>query len=121
MDGLREWLRTLCDIDGVVGGFLLSDSGALVATDLPPIFDAAAFAQAGPRIVRLADLGGAFGEETQFFVIRFTEYKLFVRIMQGALLGVLLTPATSIPALRAATGVVARRLETLLGTGAPRS
>ena len=114
MTGMRQLLRTLCDIDGVIGSFLLSNSGGLEATDLPAIFDAAAFAAAGPRIVRLSELGGSYGEETRFFVIRFAEYKLYVRAMQGGLLGVLLTPAASMPALRAATGIVARRAETLL-------
>jgi hypothetical protein len=114
MTAARQLLRTLCDVDGVVGSFILSESGGLVATDLPATFDTAAFVEAGPRIVRLADLGGSYGEETRFFVIRFAEYKLYVRVIRGALLGVLLTPATSMPALRAASGIIARRAEALL-------
>jgi hypothetical protein len=120
MTAARELLRTLCDVEGVIGSFLLSNTGGLVATDLPATFDAAAFAEAGPRIVRLAELGGSFDEETRFFVIRFDDYKLYVRVLRGALLGVLLTPATSMPALRAASGVVARRAETLLVAEAAR-
>jgi len=120
MIAARQLLRTLCDVEGVIGGFLLSDSGGLIATDLPATFDATAFAEAGPRIVRLADLGGSYGEETRFFVIRFTEYKLYVRVMSGALLGVLVTRTASMPALRAASGVVARRAESLLAAEAAR-
>ncbi|HEX4335732.1 MAG TPA: roadblock/LC7 domain-containing protein [Polyangiaceae bacterium] len=120
MNAARQLLRTLCDLDGVIGSFILSDAGGLVATDLPATFDAAAFAEAGPRIVRLAELGGSYGEDTRFFLIRFADYKLFVRVLRGAYLGVLLTPAASMPALRAASGVVGRRAETLLGSEASR-
>jgi hypothetical protein len=118
MTAARQLLRTLCDVEGVIGSFILSESGGLVATDLPATFDAAAFAEAGPRIVRLVDLGGSTGEETRFFVIRFAEYKLYVRVMRGAFLGVLLTLETNMPALRAATGVVARRAEGMLAAEA---
>ncbi len=121
MTAARQLLRTLCDVEGVIGSFILSDSGGLIVTDLPATFDTAAFAEAGPRIVHLADLGGSYGEETRFFVIRFAQYKLYVRVMSGALLGVLLTPATSMPALRAASGLVARRAEVLLASEATRS
>jgi hypothetical protein len=120
MTAARQLLRTLCDVEGVIGSFLLSESGELVATDLPATFDAAAFVEAGPRIVRLAELGGSYGEDTCFFVIRFAEYKLYVRVIRGAFLGVLLTSATSMPTLRVATGVVARRAEALLAAEATR-
>ena len=116
----RQLLRTLCDVEGVIGSFLLSDVGGLVATDLPATFDASAFAEAGPRILRLAELGGSYGEDTRFFLIRFADYKLYVRVLRGAFLGVLLTPTASMPALRAASGVVARRAESLLAAEANR-
>jgi hypothetical protein len=114
MNEARKLLSTLSDIDGVVGSFLLSDGGGLIATDLPATFDTAAFAEAGPRIVRLSELGGSYGEQTKFFVIRFDEYKLYIRVLAGAFLGVLVTPVASVPALKAAAGVLARRLEALL-------
>lgn len=120
MTATRQLLQALCDVEGVIGSFLLSESGGLVATDLPATFDTAAFAEAGPRIVHLAGLGGSYGEETRFFVIRFADYKLFVRVLRGAHLGVLLTPETSMPALRAATGVLARRIEASLAAEATR-
>jgi hypothetical protein len=114
MNPARLLLSTLSDIEGVVGSFLLSDVGGLIATDLPATFDTAAFAEAGPRIVRLSELGGSYGEQTKFLVMRFAEYKLYVRVIAGAFLGVLLTPVASVPALKAAAGVLARRLEALL-------
>jgi predicted regulator of Ras-like GTPase activity (Roadblock/LC7/MglB family) len=114
MHPARRLLRTLADVEGVMGSFLLTDSGALVATDLPATFDTAALAEAGPRIARLADLGGSYGEETRFLVIRFAEYKLYVRVLQTIFLGVLVTPAASMPALKAAASVVARRAEAML-------
>ena len=117
MNALRQLLRTLVDIEGIVGSFVLSDAGGLLATDLPASFDAAAFAEAGPRIIRLAELGGSYGEQTRFFVIRFAEYKLYVRVLPCAFLGVLVTPSASLPALKAAAGVIGRRIEALLAKG----
>jgi hypothetical protein len=117
MNAVRQLLRTLVDIEGTVGSFVLSDGGGLVATDLPATFDAAAFDEAGPRIIRLAELGGSYGEQTRFFVIRFTEHKLYVRVLSGAFLGVLLTPSASLPSLKAAAGVLGRRIEALFAKG----
>jgi hypothetical protein len=114
MHPARQLLRSLADVEGVIGSFLLSDTGGLVATDLPATFDTAAFVEAGPRIARLADLGGSYGEETRFLVLRFAEYKLYVRVLQTIFLGVLVSPAASMPALKAAASVVARRAEAML-------
>ena len=114
---VRQLLRTLADVEGTIGSFVLSDSGGLLVTDLPATFDAAAFAEAGPRIIRLTELGGSYGEQTRFFVIRFAEYKLYVRVLKDAFLGVLVTPSASLPALKAAAGVIGRRIEALLAKG----
>src|ERR1041384_4758361 len=108
MHTARMLLRALDDIEGVIGSFLLTDAGALVATDLPATFDPATLAEVGPRIARLADLGGSYAEETRFLLLRFAEYKLYVRVQRSVFLGVLLTPLASMPALKAAAGVVAR-------------
>jgi hypothetical protein len=118
MIAVRQLLRTLADVEGTIGSFVLSDSGGLLVTDLPATFDAAAFAEAGPRIIRLTELGGSYSEPTRFFVIRFAEYKLYVRVLKGAFLGVLVTPSASLPALKAAAGVIGRRVEALLAKGA---
>jgi hypothetical protein len=114
MHPARRLLRSLADVEGVLGSFLLSDTGGLVATDLPATFDVAALVEAGPRIARLADLGGSYGEETRFLVLRFAEYKLYVRVLQTIFLGVIVSPAASMPALKAAASVVARRAEAML-------
>lgn len=118
MTTVRQLLRTLADLEGTIGSFVLSDSGGLLVTDLPATFDAAAFAEAGPRMLRLAELGEPYGEQTRFFVIRFAEYKLYVRVLKSAFLGVFVTPSTSLPALKAAASVLGRRLEALLAKGA---
>jgi hypothetical protein len=118
MHPTRRLLRSLTDIQGVIGSFLLTDAGSLVATDVPPTFDIAGLAEAGPRIARLADLGGTYGEETQFIVFRFAEYKLYIRVLRTIFLGVLVTPAASMPVLKAAAAVVARRAESMLAAEA---
>src|SRR5260221_19254 len=117
MTNLRLLLRGLCDVDGVIGIFVLSDGGGLLDRDLPATFDAGTFAEAGPRIIRLAELGSSYGDGFRFFVIRFAEHKLYVRTMAGAFLGVLVAPSTSLPALKAAANLIARRVEALLVAG----
>jgi predicted regulator of Ras-like GTPase activity (Roadblock/LC7/MglB family) len=114
MSTIRTSLRALIDVEGVIGSFVIGGDGGLVDTDLPATFDAAVFAEAGPRIVRLADLGASFGEDLRFLVIRFAEHKLYVRQLTGGFLGIVVSLNTSLPALKVAANLVARRVETML-------
>jgi predicted regulator of Ras-like GTPase activity (Roadblock/LC7/MglB family) len=111
VNGIRAILRGMSDVEGVIGSFVVSDAGGLIDTDLPATFDASVFAEAGPRLVRLADLGTTFGEDFRFLVLRFDEHKLYVRAVSGAFLGVILSLEASVPSLKAAANLVARRIE----------
>jgi hypothetical protein len=107
-------LGGLSDVNGVVGGFVITDGGALVGTNLPSAFDASVFADAGGRIVRLFEASSALGSRPQSCILRFAEHKLYVREMKGALLGVICAAQVSLPALKVASNLVIRRVDAFL-------
>jgi predicted regulator of Ras-like GTPase activity (Roadblock/LC7/MglB family) len=110
MDPLKSTLSGLSDVDGVIGSFVIADTGALVASNLPSVFDDRVFADAGPRIVRFVEATAALAGGLRVCVMRFSEHKLFLRPVEGAFLGVVLTSAASVPALKVAANIVSRRL-----------
>ena len=115
MTPIQKTLGGLSDVDGVIGSFVITDAGALLGSNLPAVFDEELFAEAGPRIVRLVEASAAISEGFRACVLRFAEHKLFVRQVEGAFLGVMLTATGSVPALKIATNLLAKRLVSLLG------
>ncbi len=114
MTVVQAALGGLSDVNGVVGGFVITDSGALVGTNLPSAFDASVFADAGGRIARLFEASSALGSRPQSCILRFSEHKLYVREMTGALLGVICAAQVSLPALKVASNLVVRRVDAFL-------
>jgi predicted regulator of Ras-like GTPase activity (Roadblock/LC7/MglB family) len=115
MTPIQKTLGGLSDVDGVIGSFVITDAGALLGSNLPAVFDQDLFAEAGPRIARLVEASAALSEGFRACILRFAEHKLFVRQVEGAFLGVMLTATGSVPALKIATNLVAKRLVALLG------
>lgn len=110
MNRIQTVLMSLSDVDGVIGSFVVGDSGALVGSSLPTVFDEAVLAEAGPRIVRLLEASAAIAGGLHTCVLRFAEHKLFIRRIEGATLGVVLSATASVPALKVATNIMGRRL-----------
>jgi hypothetical protein len=104
----------------VLGSFVIDTGGELIDTNLPAAFDAGVFSEAGPRIIRLVEASSALANGLKSCVLRFAEHKLFVKELNGAFLGVLLGVNASVPALKVAANIVARRIEPLLTGEAPR-
>lgn len=115
MTPIQKTLAGLSDVDGVIGSFVITDSGELLGSNLPAVFDEDLFAEAGPRIARLVEASAAVSEGFRACVLRFAEHKLFVRQVESAFLGVMLTATGSVPALKIATNLLAKRLVALLG------
>jgi predicted regulator of Ras-like GTPase activity (Roadblock/LC7/MglB family) len=115
MANIRAALTALSDVEGVLGGFVIDSSGQLIGTNLPTAFDANVFAEAGPRIVRLVEASAALASGLKSCVLRFAEHKLYVKEIKGAFLGVLLGVNASVPALKVAVNLVARKIEPMLG------
>jgi predicted regulator of Ras-like GTPase activity (Roadblock/LC7/MglB family) len=117
---IRSALSGLADVDGVLGSFVIDTGGELIDTNLPAAFDAGVFSEAGPRIVRLVEASGVLAIGLKSCVLRFAEHKLFVKELNGAFLGVLLGMNASVPALKVAANLAARRIEPILAGEAPR-
>ena len=111
MAKIEETLRALRDVDGVYGSFVIARSGALVASDLPAIFDAPLFDEVGPRLTRLYETFRSGGEELDGCVLRYAEHKLYLRAMAWGLIGILSAVAVNKPALRMAVNLVVRRID----------
>ena len=111
MAGIEEMLRTLRDVEGVYGSFVIAGTGALIARDLPAIFDDELFAEVGPRITRLYETLRSGGEELDGCVLRYAEHKLYLRGMTWGLIGILSAVAVNKPALRMVVNLVIRRID----------
>ena len=114
---IRNTLGGLSDVEGVIGSFVITDAGVLVGSNLPAVFDADLFADAGPRIIRLLEASAALSDGLRACVLRFSDHKLFVKQLDGALLGVLLTASGSLPALKIAANIVTRKVSAMLAQG----
>lgn len=111
MAGIEETLRTLRDVQGVYGSFVIADTGALVARDLPSVFDGPLFAEAGPRITRLYETFVSGGDELDSCILRYSEHKLYLRRMTWGVIGILSAVAINMPALRMVANLVIRRID----------
>jgi hypothetical protein len=106
-------LSALRDVEGVLGSFLLTDTGKLLAKDLPAVFHDDVLLETGPRILRLCESIEHGGEALEGLALRFTDHSLHVRRSRGGLLCVIAGVHTNAAALRMASTLVARRLGTL--------
>jgi predicted regulator of Ras-like GTPase activity (Roadblock/LC7/MglB family) len=115
MPSMEETLHSLRDVDGVHGSFVIGPSGALVAKDLPAIFDGELFAEVGPRVARLYEAFVSGGEEMDACVLRFAEHKLYVRKMRAGMIGTISASRVNMAALRMVVNLVIRRLDPEMG------
>jgi predicted regulator of Ras-like GTPase activity (Roadblock/LC7/MglB family) len=111
MASIEESLRTLRDVEGVFGSFVISSSGALVSKDLPAVFDNDLLAEVGPRITRLYETFSSGGQELDSVMLRYFEHKLYLRKMAWGLIGILSGIEVNLPALRMVGNLVARRID----------
>jgi hypothetical protein len=110
-NGSLEALRSLRDIKGIQGSFVLrAGSGELLGRDLPAVIDDAVLADVGPRIDRLLTIVES-PNPTEAIALRFGEQRLDVKCVGTAHLCVLAEAAVSSPALRMAMKLVGRKLD----------
>jgi predicted regulator of Ras-like GTPase activity (Roadblock/LC7/MglB family) len=116
-------LSTLRDVDGVQGAFVISEEGSLIDLDMPAMFDPALFEEVGPRIVRLRDTFASGGDEMDACTLRFSDFKLYVRVMQKGFICVLSSIGVNMPALKMGVQLAQRRILSELGSpeGSPVS
>jgi hypothetical protein len=102
-------LRSLFDLVGVYGSFLLTQAGDVAARALPEIVDDATLAEVSGRLIRLEDTFRTVGIDAELFVLRFAEHKIYIKTLQGGMLCIVTGSQVSVPALRMAANLVARK------------
>jgi hypothetical protein len=111
MDSIVETLRSLRDIKGIQGSFVVGgDDGRLLGRDLTAVIDDDTLAQVGPRIDRLLDIIDDH-PPTESIALRFGDQRLDIRRVGSVNLCVLAESSISPPALRMAMKLVSRKLE----------
>jgi hypothetical protein len=111
MPSIEGTLRALRDVQGVYGSFVIAGTGALVARDLPAVFDGDLFAEVGPRITRLYETFLSGGEELDACVMRYSEHKIYLKKMTWGLIGIISGVSVNMPALRMVVNLVVRRID----------
>jgi hypothetical protein len=108
-EDVHSLLRSLRDVEGVLGSFVLRQGG-LDARDLPDYFDSAVLLEVAPRVERLYDSWKSLGSELESASLVFAEHKLHLREFGAGFLAVVSVAQVNAPALRMAMGMVGRRL-----------
>jgi predicted regulator of Ras-like GTPase activity (Roadblock/LC7/MglB family) len=108
---IEESLRTLRDVQGVFGSFVISTSGSVVSKDLPAVFDNELLAEVGPRITRFYETFASGGEELDSVMLRYFEHKLYLRKLAWGFVGILSSIEVNLPALRMVGNLVARKID----------
>jgi predicted regulator of Ras-like GTPase activity (Roadblock/LC7/MglB family) len=110
MASIEQSLRALRDVQGTHGSFVVTTTGALVARDLPIVFDGDLFSEVGPRVARLYDTLESGEEPMDACLLRFAEHKLYVRKLSSGIIGILSSVGINMPALRMVANLVIRRI-----------
>lgn len=115
MGTISNHLHVLRDVHGVYGSFVVADTGSLVDRDLPAAFDDALFEDVGPRVARLFETFVSGGRELETCMLRYADFKLYVRKMTWGIMGVLSSADVNLPALRMVANLVVRRIDPEIG------
>ncbi len=108
VQSLASALSSLRDVEGTIGSFVVNSDGVLVAQDLPAYFAGVA-EEVGPRVHRLCDALSLSEGAVSTCTVRYSNHKLALRSVNGALLAVLTVASVNAPALRMAMNLVARK------------
>lgn len=103
-------LRSLFDLQGVYGSFLVTTTGDVVARALPEVVDDVTLLEVGGRVIRLADTFESVGISPELCILRFADHKLYIKNVVSGALCILTASDVNFPALRMAANVVARRV-----------
>jgi predicted regulator of Ras-like GTPase activity (Roadblock/LC7/MglB family) len=109
-DGVRNSLATLKDVAGIAGSFVCTQSGRLIAREIPALFEDAVLAEAGSRLLRIGETFAASGDELEVAVVRYGENRLYLKSIAGGMLCIVVAGPVNMPALRMAANLVGRRI-----------
>lgn len=103
------YLAPLRDVAGVLGSFFMDRSGAIAASDLPPMLGTELLREAGPRVLRLEETLGADGSGPDSIVLRFQQQRLHLRFVPDGVFGVLAEHDVNAASLKMALTLAGRR------------
>jgi hypothetical protein len=103
------YLAPLRDVAGVLGSFFVDRTGAIVASDLPPMLGTELLREAGPRVLRLEETLGADGSGPESIVLRFHQQRLHLRFEPEGVFGVLAQHDVNAASLKMALTLAGRR------------
>ena len=84
-----QLLRSLRDVEGVVGSFIWHKVDGLLVRDMPVYFESAILNEVGPRIDRIYEAFRGAGDELDGATLSYAEYKLHLRELDFAYIAVL--------------------------------
>jgi hypothetical protein len=114
LDSLPMRLRTLRDIDGVLGSFVIGRNGDLLGRDVTAACGSDVLRLVGGRLQQLAnafasaEIGGPFESTTLYF----PQYKLHIRALGNVLIVAVVSADVNLPALKMAMHMLGRQLLT---------
>jgi predicted regulator of Ras-like GTPase activity (Roadblock/LC7/MglB family) len=109
-EGVQTSLATLKDVAGIAGSFVCTQSGRLIAREIPALFEDAVLAEAGSRLLRIGETFAASGDELEVAVVRYGENRIYLKSIAGGMLCIVVAGQVNMPALRMAANLVGRRI-----------
>jgi len=103
-------LGTLKDVAGIMGSFVFTNDGRLVAREIPALFDDAALTEASGRLSRLSETFAAVIDALDAAVVRYRDHKLYLKSLGKGMLCIVTEGEVNMPALRMAANLVSRRI-----------
>jgi predicted regulator of Ras-like GTPase activity (Roadblock/LC7/MglB family) len=107
---LTASLGTLKDVAGIMGSFVFTGDGRLVAREIPALFDDVALTEASGRLTRLRETFAAVGDAFDVAVLRYRDHKLYLKSLEAGMLCIVAEGTVNMPALRMAANLVSRRI-----------
>jgi len=104
----NERLAGLRDVEGVFGSFLIDSAGGVAGIDLPKLFDPGIVGEVGKRLVRLRESFETQGDDLRSIEVRYAQQRLYVRVCDSLLLGVLILGEANMALVSMAASVVAQ-------------
>src|SRR5262245_18185445 len=107
----EQALTSLLDVAGVEGSFLVNSAGDLAAWNMPAAVEAAVLDEASAKLARLRQAFAVSGQQLDFCIVRFANYKLCLKSSEVGIICVLARPDVNLAALRMALKLILRQLE----------
>lgn len=107
---MQPVLAALKDIPGVLGSFMLSPQGALVAREMPSIYPDSTFPELGRRLASVAEALETQMSAVQDLVLKFEDHWLFARRSAHGFLAILTSATVNFPALKMASNVAMKQI-----------